>query len=161
MINLILILTFLPFSLAFSISNEVVARDIHQQAKGAWVMTHDEYYDAITKRELNKVTSYHSRTIKMFDKGKGSKLFDCDDYALTFKAAVSYYSLLRGANYICGIIIVKQEKDFGGVEGGDDVYHALNLLMMNDTYIVLEPQGYDVVALSDYPNRANIIKVII
>lgn len=56
---------------------------------------------------------------------------------------------------------MKQEEDFGSVEGGDDVYHALNLLMMNDTYIVLEPQGYDVVALSDYPNRANIIKVII
>jgi len=161
MINLILIFTFLAFSLAFSVSHEEVARDISRQTKGAWVTTHDQAYDAITKRELKKVTSYHSRTVKMFDKGKGSKLFDCDDYALTFKAAVSFHSLLRGANYICGIIIVKQEKDFGGVEGGDNVYHALNLVLVGDTYIVLEPQGYDVVPLSDYPNKTNIIEVII
>ena len=103
----------------------------------------------------------HSRAMRQYAPTTNSKneLFDCDDYAFTFKSSVSYYGLMMGNNYLCGVLIVKQAKAFGGVPAVG--YHALNVILLDGVLYVLEPQTYKLTPLSEYPNRDNIINLII
>ena len=85
--------------------------------------------------------------------------FDCDDYAFTFKAMVSYHSLMMGKNFQCGVITVRQVRAFGGTSAGG--YHALNIILVDGELWVLEPQTYKVTPLYKYPNRGNIMGLIL
>ena len=134
---------------------------IKQHSKGADVNVYDASYTSMSEGLLREIVKDHSRAMRKYAPLLLAKkdLFDCDDYAFTFKATASYYSLMMGRNYLCGVLIVKQAKAFGGVPAVG--YHALNVILLDGVLYVLEPQTYKLTPLSEYPNRDNIINLVI
>ena len=134
---------------------------IKQHSNGAAVGVYDPSYASMSEGLLKKIIGDHYRALRLYAPKlfSGNELFDCDDYAFTFKSSVSYYGLMLGNNYLCGVLIVKQAKAFGGVPAVG--YHALNVILLDGVLYVLEPQTYKLTPLSEYPNRDNIISLII
>ena len=141
-----------PFTDVFTI--------IRHYSSNADLHVYDTSYDSANKNVLGSVMSDHFGMMRRYAKLQDENiLFDCDDYAFTFKSMVSCYGLMLGENYLCGVLTVKQEKEFGGVPAGG--YHALNIMLVNDVLIVVEPQTYKYTPLAEYPNRGNIIGFIL
>ena len=148
-----------PLSHAMSASGMI--EQVFEMNPEADVHIYDHVYHSISKHELGNVIAEHARRIKRFGRSDRYRHFDCDDYTVTFKAVVALHSLFRGKNFACGIMVVKQQHTFAGIKGGDDVYHALNLILVDGVPTVLEPQNYKQVPLSEYPNRKFILGLIL
>lgn len=147
-------------SATYAVEYTDIYKTIKQYSSNADVHIYDVSYQSINKQSLRHVIRDHSKLVGKYKRLKGGdQLFDCDDYAFTFKAMVSCYSLLLGANYECGVITVRQVVKFGGMPAGG--YHALNLVLMDGVLVVIEPQTYLYAPLSEYPNRNNIIGLIL
>jgi hypothetical protein len=122
---------------------------------------YDNIYHTLTAEKLNYIITDHRKKIKKYKfiasiNPYANTYYDCDDYATTFKAAVSDRSLIDGKNYACGIIIVYQRNDFGGIKGSETETHALNLIVLSNVPFVIEPQSYHMVPLYDYINKHEI-----
>ena len=145
---------------AYGMDYKEVYGIIKQYSKGADVHVYDPSYTSISERTLSYVIADHFGMMRRYAKLKEeNELFDCDDYAFTFKAMVSCYGMMFGKNYECGVLTVKQEKAFGGIPAGG--YHALNVILIDGVLNVLEPQTYEFTPLSEYPNRDNIMDLIL
>lgn len=133
---------------------------IKQQSGGADTHVYDPDYTSISEQGLKQVMIDHFGMTRQYAPlGKKNELFDCDDYAFTFKAMVSYHGRMFGRNFGCGVLTVKNEKAFAGVPAGG--YHALNVILLEGVLYVLEPQTYEYTPLFAYPNRDNIIGLIL
>jgi len=85
--------------------------------------------------------------------------FDCDDYALLFKASVTLQSLLDGKNYACGILGVHQKRPFGSVYPAGNAKHMLNVIIRNGSVVIIEPQSLQTSNLYQYPNKKHVIEL--
>ena len=159
--KLITIITLTAASVvAYGVPFTDVFAQIKQYSRTADLHVYDTSYDSANRSVLGNVMSDHFGMMRRYAKlQKENVLFDCDDYAFTFKAMVSCYGLMLGENFLCGVLTVKQEKAFGGVPAGG--YHALNAMLIDGVFHVLEPQTYEYIPLSEYPNRDNIIGFIL
>ena len=145
---------------AYGVPFTDVFAQIKQYSSTADLHVYDTSYDSANRGVLGSAIADHFGLMRRYAKlQKENALFDCDDYAFTFKAMVSCYGLMLGKNYLCGVLTVKQEKAFGGVPAGG--YHALNAMLIDGVFHVLEPQTYEYIPLSEYPNRDNIIGFIL
>jgi len=138
-----------------------ICLDVWKYSQDADVHIYDTEYDSMGLETLKEIKVDHKAMGRKYAPGFSfkSRKFDCDDHAFTFKTIVSYYGLMMGKNFQCGVIMVKQVKAFGGVPAGG--YHALNIMLVNDVLIVVEPQTYEYTPLAEYPNRGNIIGFIL
>jgi hypothetical protein len=133
---------------------------IKQYSPKASLNIFDPTYTSVNMRILDDAIQDHFGMMRRYSALKDeNKLFDCDDYAFTFKAIVSCYGSMLGSNYECGVITVKQEEAFGGIPAGG--YHALNIILIDGVMNVLEPQTYEFTPLSEYPNRKHIYDLIL
>ena len=148
-------------SLSYAMNTDEMVEQVVEMNPGVDVHIYDYVYHSISEYELGNVIAEHARRIKRFGRSDKYRHFDCDDYAVTLKAVVALHSLFRGKNFACGIMVVKQQHTFARVKGGDDVYHALNLILVDGVPMVIEPQNYKRVPLSEYPNRTFIIGLIL
>lgn len=137
-----------------------VSGQIKQYSPKADIHIYDASYTSVNERELSFIIADHFGMIRRYATlVEVNEQFDCDDYAFTFKSIVSCYGSLFGSNYECGVITVKQVKGFGGVPAGG--YHALNIILLDGVLNVLEPQTYQFAPLSEYPNRDNILGLVL
>ena len=148
-------------SLSHAMNTDEMIVKVLEYSPNANIILYDNVYHSISEHEFGNVIAEHSRQIKKFGRSNRRRLFDCDDYAITFKSVTALHSLFRGKNFACGILIVKQQYTFAWIRRGDDVYHALNLVLVDGIPTVIEPQNYKQVPLSEYPNRAFIIDLIL
>ena len=145
---------------AYGVPFTDVFKIIKHYSSSADLHVYDTSYDSANRGVLGNVMADHFGLMRRYAKlNKANVLFDCDDYAFTFKAMVSCYGKMLGDNYLCGVLTVKQEKEFGGVPAGG--YHALNVILIDGVLNVLEPQTYEYTPLAEYPNRGNIIGFIL
>lgn len=148
-------------SMSHAMNTDEMIVKVLEYSPGANIISYDYTYHSISEHELGNVIAEHARRIKRFGSSGKRRLFDCDDYAITFKAVTALHSLFRGRNFACGILVVKQQYTFAWIKGGDDMYHALNLILVDGIPTVIEPQNYKQVPLSEYPNRSFIIDLVI
>tara|TARA_R110000772_G_scaffold25889_1_gene67197 strand:+ start:273 stop:758 length:486 start_codon:yes stop_codon:yes gene_type:complete len=119
------------------------------------IHVYDQRYQSANRDKLVQIINDHEKLMRKYTKPTFlPQKFDCDDYAFTFKAIASWHSLMRNSNYLCGVITVKQEKAFAGIPAGG--YHALNIMLIDGALLVIEPQTYGFIPLSEYPNRNRI-----
>tara|TARA_R110000772_G_scaffold49016_2_gene112062 strand:+ start:499 stop:987 length:489 start_codon:yes stop_codon:yes gene_type:complete len=143
-----------------AVSPNRICLDVRKYSKDAEISIYDTEYNSIDVKTLKEVRASHREMRRKYAPSffKGRK-FDCDDHAFTFKAMVSYHSLMQGKNFQCGVIMVKQVRAFGDVTAGGR--HALNIILVDGELKVLEPQTYKITPLSKYPNRSNITRLIL
>jgi len=143
-----------------AVSSTRICLDVWKYSKDAKISIFDNEYNSIDVKTLKEVRASHREMRRKYAPSffKGRK-FDCDDHAFTFKAMVSYHSLVLGKNFQCGVIMVKNVRAFGGIEAGGR--HALNIILVDGELRVLEPQTYKITPLSKYPNRGNITALIL
>jgi hypothetical protein len=55
--------------------------------------------------------------------------------------------------------MVKQTEAFGGVPSAGNAVHMLNIVLLNDELVVLEPQTLKSVPLVDYVNSNSIMDI--
>lgn len=151
---LLLILATITITMRGAESLEIGGQ-VKQYSPMASINIFDPIYTSMNMRVLDSAISDHFGMMRRYSPlSEDNDLFDCDDYAFTFKAIVSCYGSMLGRNYECGVIIVEQEKAFGGIPAGG--YHALNIIMVDGVMNVLEPQTYEFTPLSEYPNKHKI-----
>jgi len=148
-------------SMSHAMSADEMIVKVLEYSPSANIISYDYAYHSISNYELGNVIAEHARRIKRFGSSGKRRLFDCDDYAITFKAVTALHSLFRGKNFACGVLVIKQQYTFAGLKGGDNVYHAINLVLVDGVPMVIEPQNYKKVPLSEYPNRAFIMDLIL
>ena len=119
----------------------------------------DTEYSDISTDALKEIAKEFSRLLSRADKRGNPAVFDCDDFARVFKSVVALQGLKDGKNYACAVIGVKQIKAFGGVPREGNALHMLNLIILEGTPIVLEPQTLQTANLFKYPNNKQIIEV--
>jgi len=138
-----------------------ICLDVWEYSQDADVHIYDTEYDSMGLETLKEIKVDHKAMGRKYAPGFSfkSRKFDCDDHAFTFKTIVSYYGLMMGKNFQCGVIMVKQVKAFGGVPAGG--LHALNIILIDGELWVLEPQTYKVTPLVKYPNRSKITGLIL
>lgn len=82
--------------------------------------------------------------------------FDCDNFALLFLAQLRLQRFLDhslDSPVAGGLMTVNQDRGFGSISRQRGVVHAVVLLLTDEGWWVIEPQGPMAVPLSDYPNR--------
>jgi len=143
-----------------AVSSTRICLDVWKYSEDAEISIFDTEYDSIDVKTLKEVRASHREMRRKYAPSffKGRK-FDCDDHAFTFKAMVSYHSLMLGKNFQCGVIIVKNVRSFGDMKAGGR--HALNIILVDGELRVLEPQTYKITPLAKYPNRGNIMSLIL
>ena len=94
----------------------------------------------------------------------GGEGYDCNDFALLFRAKLSLSNLLAGGarqgEVPCGRLVVWQQVGFGGVTGRPHAVHALVLIRTDLGWYVVEPQTGASTSFQKYPNLSGVIDVI-
>lgn len=88
--------------------------------------------------------------------------FDCDNFAALFLAQLRLQQFLdSGADLppAGGIVTVEQRRTFGIIPAQEGTIHAVVLLLTDEGWWVIEPQGLTSAPIAKYPNRSYLRKV--
>ena len=119
----------------------------------------DSKYNEISKKEYKNIIKAWERYLFDNDIMYIFEIFDCDNYSNAFKAFVELYNQKWGTNIAVGKVVVHQKEDFAIVAGGEGTYHMLNIIFVDDQFIVIEPQNSISTELFKYPNNQNLLEI--
>ncbi|HSV73448.1 MAG TPA: hypothetical protein VLH79_06790 [Chthonomonadales bacterium] len=149
---------------------EQVAAGVQQHAPGAQLVTSDATFTALSAdfaRELvawTRVFLWHQNKEARGFRWTAESL-DCDKFAKAFTLAAELAAARAGvhAQPLALRISVWQVSAFGGVPAmpAGQNGHALVALVTDAGILIVEPQSGTVATFADYPNRAEVWRVVI
>ena len=123
------------------------------------VQIRDRFYHYATKDEFNEIRKAWAKY--RFDKNLHYifDIYDCDNYANSFKAFVETYNLKYKKNIAIGKVVVQNVNDFAFIKGSINSYHMLNVIYVDGEPIMFEPQNDIFVKFNKYPNKKYILEI--
>lgn len=132
------------------------------------VLLFDRKYIGVTSEHLKKYNKWF--TSLTFHMGIDHKddAYDCDNFAFLYKSILTVSSYknwdvdteYKDRQVLAGTLIVYQTRPFGGVRASNNTKHALNIVYVDNGWVVVEPQTGKMIEYEKYPNRDRIIKII-
>jgi hypothetical protein len=156
--KILILISTLIASAAHAITNEDLIQKVLDISPNIVVRTYDHNYASHTSKSLNIVRIEHKKLLEKYTSKSSFRNFvvDCDDYARIFQATSSFRIFRDNLNYACGIMVVKHLKPFGGIRAEGNAVHMLNIVLVNNELVVIEPQTLKSVPLEDYANKDTI-----
>lgn len=132
--------------------------------KGIEIIFRDQQYSFGSSSWFDKYIIWWISILNEFQIYFMKNSFDCDNFSDFFMVTYSFINqgLNKGlsSQLACGTIIVEQLEEFADIKNGEGVWHSLNIVWLDESWFVVEPQNGVYIDLGSYPNKNN-IKVII
>lgn len=118
-------------------------------------------YSVVNKRWFGKLLTWFGNLRYNFDLSFKKQYWDCDDFSMGLNACADLAQAkakLSVPQHLVGRLIVFNKKEWAG--NATVGMHEVVIFRSEKGWYVTEPQNGDTIALSRYPNRATIQKVI-
>ena len=129
------------FELRYRLSKKITSQYTNPLKKILYVLLFnfrswffDIFYKSFSQETFNALVQRYRDFIENYDLQYEFEYFDCDDFALLFKALSSAWFNNNGVGLAIGLVY-KDGKLLGG--------HAWNLVLINDKIYNFEPQIYE------------------
>ena len=157
----LIIISLIIASTAHGITREDLIKKVLEVTPNISVRAYDLDYVSHTSKSFSKTRVEYQKLLHKASVNKFFKtpVFDCEDYARLFRVSSSLQIIRDNLNYACGTLMVKQTAAFGGVPSEGNTVHMLNIVLLNDELVVLEPQTLKSVPLVDYVNSNSIMDI--
>lgn len=124
----------------------------------------DSKYDQVDYYFFRKFNNWFNKLLfenGLLSLGENGEALDCENYAMLYKSTMSIGNLKNGNKneLAVGIAIVRQNFEFGKIPATGGL-HAVNLVLTNNGWFIVEPQTREYILLEHYPNQASIQYII-
>lgn len=115
--------------------------------------------ESMTANELYYIINEYNKLLKEHDLSYRDDVFDCDDFARLFQTVTTLANVVYNKQFACGFVALEHVESWGGIQGGEGYYHAVNIIILEGVACIIEPQNFEIIQLIKYPNRENIISI--
>tara|TARA_R110002049_G_scaffold297543_1_gene486709 strand:- start:93 stop:581 length:489 start_codon:yes stop_codon:yes gene_type:complete len=157
----LILISIIIASTAHGITREDLIQKVSEVTPNISVRAYDLDYASHTSKSFSKTRVEYQKLLHKASVNKFFKkpVFDCEDYARLFRVSSSLQIIRDNLNYACGTIMVRQTSAFGGVPSVGNAVHMLNIVLLNDELVIVEPQSLKSVPLVDYVNKDSIMDI--
>jgi hypothetical protein len=124
----------------------------------------DNRYDQVDYYFFRKFNNWFNKLLfenGLLSLGENGEALDCENYAMLYKSTMSLANLKSGNKneLAVGIVVVRQMNEFARIPATGGL-HAVNLVMTNKGWYIVEPQTNQFILLEDYPNQEYVQYII-
>ena len=130
--KILILISLIITSAAHGITAEDLIKKVLEVTPDTAVSAYDGNYASHTSKSFKYVKSDYATILQeaFINLTSNKILFDCEDFSRLFRAASSLQIIRDYKNYACGNVIILRT----------DVYHMLNIVLVDDELVIIEPQ---------------------